>query len=131
MVAHRVVSAGGGAMNSIYQDYLDGYASPEQAMAALLNDLGEVEDEIKTAETQRQAIRDAIGMIVAREGAMTVGDRRAAITAPSVVISYDRAAIDDLALRLAATHPDIAAELAQCRKQTERVGSLRVEKVRK
>ena len=118
-------------MSSIYQDYLDGYASPEQAMAALLNDLGEVEDEIKPLETQKSAIRDAIAMIVAREGAMTVGDRRAAITAPSAVISYDRAAVDDLALRLAATHPDIATELAQCRKTSERAGSLRVEKVRK
>lgn len=117
-------------MTDAYQDYLDGHLTAQQALRALLSDLGEIEDQLNTLNKQRDGMRDAISSIIAREGNQEIGDTRLLITNASVTISYDRKALDDLALRLTATHPEIAAELARCRKESMRAGSLRIEKAR-
>jgi predicted exporter len=113
-----------------FADWESGAISGRQALHALLTDLGEVEDEIARLDAERAALRDQIAQIVAREGEMTVGDRRALITAPTVVTSYDRAALDDLVARLAATHPDVAQQIAACRRERMRAGGLRIDRGR-
>jgi len=113
-----------------FADWESGARHARQALHALLADLGEIEDEIARLEAERAALRDQIAQIVAREGEMTVGDRRALITAPTVVASYDRQARDDLVARLAATHPDVAQQIAACRRASMRAGGLRIERVR-
>jgi uncharacterized protein involved in exopolysaccharide biosynthesis len=113
-----------------FADWESGAISGRQALHALLADLGEIENEIARLEADRAALRDQIAQIVAREGEMTVGDRRALITAPTVVTGYDRQALDDLVTRLAATHPAIAQQIAACRRASMRAGGLRIERVR-
>jgi len=113
-----------------FADWQAGAISGRQALHALLTDLGEVEDEIARLDAQRAALRDQIAQIVACEGDMVIGDRRALITAPTVVASYDRQALDDLVARLAATHPDVAQQIAACRRESMRAGGLRIERVR-
>lgn len=107
-----------------------GALSAHQALHALLANLGEVESEIARLEQARARLRDQIAQIVAREGPVTVGDRRALITEAAVVASYDRQALDDLVARLARTHPQIAQDISACRRETLRAGSLRIEHIR-
>jgi uncharacterized protein involved in exopolysaccharide biosynthesis len=116
--------------HAAFADWESGAISGRQALHALLTDLGEVEDEIARLDAQRAALRDQIAQIVAREGDMVIGDRRALITAPTVVAGYDRQALDDLVTRLAATHPAIAQQIAACRRASMRAGGLRIERVR-
>jgi len=113
-----------------FADWQAGAISGRQALHALLADLGEIEDEIARLDAQRAALRDQIAQIVAHEGDMVIGDRRALITAPTVVASYDRQALDDLVTRLAATHPDVAQQIAACRRENMRAGGLRIERMR-
>jgi len=113
-----------------FADWQAGAISGRQALHALLTDLGEVENEIARLEDERAALRDQIAQIVAHEGDMVIGDRRALITAPTFVASYDRQALDDLVTRLAATHPDVAQQIAACRRKSMRAGGLRIDRVR-
>lgn len=116
-----------------YEAYQNGDLEPSKAIRALWSDLREVESDLAPLEAQRSALRDQIGEIVARNGPINLsGLGSAAITNPSVTITYDRARVERLLTELAQTHPELAARLAACRVETSRAGSLRLtsEKVR-
>lgn len=113
---------------TIFDQWQDGDVTDIPALRSLLSDLREVESEIAPLEAQKQALREQIGMIVARVGNQELpGLGRVSITNPSVTVSYDTKKVNELALQLAASHPEIAAALVSARKTSERAGSLRIE----
>lgn len=113
---------------TIFEQWQDGDITDTQALRSLWSDLREVESEIAPLDAQKAALREQIGHIIARTGTMTLpGLGRAAITNPSVTVTYDTRKVNELALQLAATHPDIAAQLVAARKTSERAGTLRIE----
>lgn len=115
-------------MTTIFEEWQDGNVTDIPALRALLSDLREVESEIAPLEQQKAQLRDQIGMIVARAGTQELpGLGRVSITSPSVTVSYDTRKVNEIALALAATHPEIAAQLVAARKTSERSGSLRIE----
>jgi hypothetical protein len=116
-------------MTTIFDQWQDGDVTDIPALRALLSDLREVESEIAPLEAQKNQLRDQIGLIVARVGTQEIpGLGKVLLTAPSVSVSYDTAQINELALQLTATHPEIAAQLVAARKTSSRVGSLRIER---
>lgn len=115
-------------MTTIFEQWQDGDVTDIPALRALLSDLREVESEIAPLEAQKSQLRDQIGLIVARSGTQELpGLGKVSITSPGVSVSYDTKKINELALALTATHPEIAALLVAARKTSERSGSLRIE----
>lgn len=113
---------------TIFEQWQDGDVTDSQALRSLWSDLREVESEIAPLEAQKAQLRDQISHIIARTGTITLpGLGKATITNPSVTVSYDTKKVNELALSLAATHPEIAALLVAARKTSERAGSLRIE----
>ena len=113
---------------TIFEQWQDGDVTDIPALRALLSDLREVESEIAPLEQQKSLLREQIGMIVARVGNQELpGLGRVSITNPSVTVSYDTKKVNELALQLTASHPEIAALLVAARKTSERAGSLRIE----
>lgn len=98
------------------------------ALQTLCSDLSEIEDEIATLSAQRETIRAQIGAIVAQLGGKTMlpGYGRLEITAPAVIVSYDRGQIDTLLTELKQSHPELATRLVACRREAARSGGLRI-----
>lgn len=115
-------------MTAVFEQWEAGDLTDIPALRSLWSDLREVESEIAPLEQQKATLREQIGLIVARIGTQEIpGLGRVSITSPSVSVSYDTKKVNELALSLTATHPEIAAQLVAARKTSERSGSLRIE----
>jgi hypothetical protein len=111
-----------------FDDWQNGTITDEQALRSLSSDLGEVESQLAPIEAEKHILRDQISQVLERAGGATTiaGFGRLEITAPAVVVSYDKKQIEELLIDLTTTHPDIAARLAACRVKGTRSGSLRI-----
>lgn len=100
----------------------------------LLSDLGELDSEIALLTAQRESLRARISVLVESAGGKVAipGLCRAEIRSPSVVVSVDRGALDELTQSLRETgHGDIADEIARCVKRSARAGGLSITMERK
>jgi len=115
-------------MNSIFEDWREGLLTDAEALHALACDLGEVESQLAPLEQERTMLRDHLSHIVDRIGgrADIPGFGRLELSAPTVVRGYDRKRLDALLVDLAADYPAVVQQLAQCRTETARAGSLRI-----
>lgn len=112
-----------------YEQWLEGYITPEEALRALLSDLGEVESELQPLEAEKQVLRARISEVVDRIGgkAEIAGFGRLEITAPVKTASYDRKALDALMLELFERNElELARRIAACRQESARAGGLRI-----
>ena len=95
----------------------------------LCQDLGEVEDQIKSLNDERDRLRAHISEIVERLGgkAHLRGFGTLQIASPTVVASYDRKGLDGLIKTLLANgHDDLAATIKEHRRESMRTGGLRI-----
>lgn len=122
-------------MNDAYKQWMeDGTISTEATLQALCADLGEVESEIEPLKQERDELRKQIErVLVTCDGykMRVAGFGTVEITDPTITKTYDRAALDELLVALAPEYPDIAAAIKACRKETGRVGSLRITKAKR
>lgn len=116
-------------MSNAFAKWELGDLTNEQALNALCSELGEVESEIEPLKREQQDLRDKISQVLDRAGgkAEVAGFGRIEITAPAIVTGYDRQKLDDLIVTLAAEgHSKTAQQIARCRTQSQRAGSLRI-----
>lgn len=118
-----------------YEQYVDGFMSPMQALRALVMELGEVESELAPLEEQRAQLREQISDVVSRldgQRAEIKGFGRVLITSPSVSEAYDTKALDALLGRLRdeGRHEEADVLLA-CKGKRMRSGGLRIEREQK
>jgi hypothetical protein len=111
-----------------YTEWEEGNLEVGAALRATWSDLREVESQLAPLEAERQRLREQVGRLVAEVGGeVTVrGLGRAMITNPSITTTYDKKKVERLLTRLAESHPELAAELAACRTESARAGSLRL-----
>jgi hypothetical protein len=113
----------------IFEEWQDGTATDIAALRALWSDLNELESDLAPMEAERARVREQISVIVAHSGPVVLpGFGKALITNASVSFSYDTKQLDSLMADLVQTHPDIAAQIASARKQSQRTGGLRIER---
>lgn len=108
----------------------EGDLSDLEALRALALNLGEVESDLEPLTREREYLREQIGRIVARQSgqkAEVKGFGTLAITGGGETTSYDAKALDGLMAKLLANgYGEIAEELAQARKTSQRAASLRI-----
>ena len=104
------------------------YVGPEARLGALCYDLAQLEDRIAPLEAERQAIRAELSMVIEQLGPQDIdGFGRLEITAPALVVSYDRQRMDRLMLALIDEgRPELAERISTARKESARAGSLRI-----
>lgn len=92
-----------------------------------------LDDQIASLNAEREQARTTLSSLVETEGGKVVlaGIATMEITRPTMVASYDRAGIEGIIRSLLANgHSDIAAALEGQRKESHRVGSLRITKAK-
>jgi hypothetical protein len=104
------------------------YVDPEARLGALCYDLAQLEERIAPLEAERQAIRAEISTIIEAIGTQELeGFGRLEITAPALVVSYDRQKVERLMLALIDEgRSEIAERISAARKESARAGSLRI-----
>jgi uncharacterized small protein (DUF1192 family) len=104
------------------------YVGPEARLGALCYDLAQLEERIAPLEAERQAIRAELSLLVDQLGTQEVeGFGRLEITAPALVVSYDRQKVERLMLALIDEgRSEIAERISAARKESARAGSLRI-----
>ena len=103
------------------------------AMNVLYQTIAALDAQIASLNTEREQARTALSALVEAEGGKVVfaGIATLEITRPTVIASYDRAGIEGIVRNLLANgHRDIAAALEGHRKESHRVGSLRITKAK-
>ena len=117
-------------MNITVANWENGDTSDLEALRALALQLGEVESDLEPLTREREYLRDQIGRIVARlpqQKAEVAGFGTLAITGGGETTSYDAKALDKLMAKLLANgYPEIAEEIAQARRTSQRAASLRI-----
>lgn len=101
---------------------------PAEHLAERCADLAMVEEQIAPLEAQRQAIRADISAIIEAIGTQELeGFGRLEITAPALIVSYDRQKVERLILALIDEgRSDIAQRISATKKESARAGSLRI-----
>jgi hypothetical protein len=104
------------------------YVDPEARLGTLCYDLDQIELALAPLEAERQAIRAELSMIIEQLGTQEVeGFGRLEITAPALVVSYDRQRVERLTLALIDEgRSEIAERISAARKESARAGSLRI-----
>lgn len=100
-----------------------------RAASALAMELGEVESALEPLKEEREHIRALLSHIVAKRGEKVTiaGFGVLEVTAPSVVRSYEKAALDQLIIQLLEEGDiDIVQRIVACRRESARAGGLRV-----
>lgn len=106
-----------------------GDISDIEALRLLCSDLGEVESDLEPLQAERERLRSTIDRIVTKLGgkANVKGFGTLQITGGGETTSYDAKACDALIAKLAANgYAEIAEELAQARRTSQRKASLRI-----
>lgn len=119
-------------MPAWYDDWQAGMITVTEALRAATSDLAEIESQLAPLETEREAIRSLVTELLTELGgrAEVPGFGRLLITAPGITARYDTKRLDQLLAHLLVSHPEIAAEMRACRNETQRAGTLRIERVR-
>lgn len=114
--------------DEIFEQWRSGQLGAQQAIGMLASELGEVESELTPLEKERSKLRDHLSYIVSLVGTTKIPDfGQIQLTDPCVIKRYDRAALDSLIGRLIEDgYGPIAQQIAQCRREDMRAGSLRI-----
>ncbi|MBM7846271.1 hypothetical protein [Herpetosiphon giganteus] len=102
-------------------------------ITTLYQTIAALDDQIASLNTEREQARTALSSLVEAAGGKVVLDGIATleITRPAIVVSYDRAGLEDLVRKLVANgRGGIAEMIEKQRKQHHRAGSLRITKVK-
>jgi hypothetical protein len=104
--------------------------TPDPELHAALSDLQEIEAEIARLTAEREAVRARLSEIVAARydnKAVVPGYGTLQIRAASVARVWDGKALEELVRSLRETgQPELADEIAGCRKLSERPGGLAI-----
>lgn len=116
--------------DSQYALWIEGNATTQQAATELAAQLKVVQFEKEQIEECERILRTQLSEVVASHGEPMVAlGLRFELTAPSVVVSYNRADVERFVLQLVEDgYAPLAQQLQQLAKKSERAGSLRVSK---
>jgi hypothetical protein len=110
-----------------YRMWLDGDCGPQEALRALTNDYVSILDQETVIALQKAALRDQMAHIVSVVGKIYIpGFGKLELTPDTVTRSYDREALDELIVALAAQGDRAANLIAACKHETPRRGGLKV-----
>lgn len=116
----------------IYQEWVDGYATPIEALRVLCIELGEVESDLQPLQEQRERLRSQLSDVLARIDGQKYtlkGFGTLAIGGPTITKKYDTHLVDMLVNELTETgYEEIARKLARCKGKSMRAGGLRIER---
>lgn len=118
-------------MFTTYDRWQEGDIQAEEALTQLCQSLDSLEDRLEPLQQQKDTLRTQISEVVEHLGGRAELDWFGAlqITSPTVTVSYDREALDALVARLIAEgQASIAQQIAACRKESPRAGSLRIKR---
>lgn len=116
---------------NVYAAYLEGDATPTEALRSLCADYEELDGTYRDYERLRDQVREQISDCVEKLGgkAEIKGFGILAITAPVVVAGYDKAMLNALIEEMREWGlNDVADKIAACQTKTARVGGLRIER---
>jgi len=116
---------------NVFVAWLDGDVTAYEALRSLCDDYEEIDLSYKQFEGMRDQTRKQIEQVVDHMGgkAEVKGFGMLFVSGPSTVTSYSKEQIVALISALVDEgNLDIAARLAACEKQTDRKGSLRIER---
>jgi hypothetical protein len=104
------------------------YRTADERLGMLCYDLAQLEERIAPLEAERQAIRAELSVLIDQLGTQEVeGFGRLEITAPALVVSYDRQKVERLMLALIDEgRPELAERISTAKKESARAGSLRI-----
>ncbi len=104
------------------------YTDPEARLGALCYDLQQVEAALAPLEAERTAIRTDLALIIDALGTQELdGFGRLELTAPAIVVSYDRQKVERLMLALIDEgRSELAERISAAKKESHRAGSLRI-----
>src|SRR5690348_3643152 len=113
-------------MGNIFEQWEQGDVTDQDALRALVMDLGELEDELTPLERDRKTLRSRIERIVLHAGgkAQVAGFGQLVVLDAVQVASYDARALDALVADLILTQPEMAARIAGTRKEPPRAARL-------
>lgn len=113
-------------IETTYQKWQSGEITSKTALQELTNQLVAVEDRLEPLQEQRNLIRAQLSELVEALGgkAELPGFGSLVNQSASITTSYDRKKMDALVAKLAQEHPEIAAEISECRTQSSRAGGL-------
>jgi hypothetical protein len=104
------------------------YSTADERLGVLCYDLAQLEERIAPLEAERQAIRAELSVLIDQLGTQEVeGFGRLEITAPALVVSFDRQKVERLMLALIDEgRPELAERISAAKKESARAGSLRI-----
>lgn len=113
-----------------YSLWLEGHATAQQAATELAAELKRVQFEQEMLAERERILRTQLSEVVASHGEpISAMGLRFELTAPTVVVSYNRGDIERFVLQLVEDgYAPIAQQLHGLAKKSERAGSLRVTK---
>jgi chromosome segregation ATPase len=120
-------------MFTTYDRWQEGDIQAEEALAQLCQSLDSLEDRLEPLQQQKDTLRTQISEVVEHLGGRAELDWFGSlqITSPTITVSYDREALDALVARLTAEgQASIAQQIAACRKESPRAGSLRIKRLK-
>ncbi len=121
----------GQVRQNIYGAWLDGDVTAMEALRSLCDDYEELDKAYKDFEGMREQTREQIGNVLVRVGDKVEikGFGRLSMTAPGVMVRYDKALLDALIYNLRDVgHDDIADQISGCRIESMKAGGLRIER---
>lgn len=120
-------------MLTSYDRWQEGDIQAEEALTQLCQSLDSLEDRLEPLQQQKDTLRTQISEVVDYLGGRAELDWFGSlqITSPTVTATYDREALDALIARLTAEgQTEIAKQIAACRKESMRSGSLRIKRLK-
>jgi len=92
-----------------------------------VSDYARLDDEYQQVGADREQLRERISELVAVVGSQTFpGFGRVEITSPSLMVSFDAKALDQLLLELEAAGDPLAERIREARREGQRAGGLRI-----
>jgi hypothetical protein len=114
---------------TIFEEWRDGKITDNEALRALVRDLGEVESTLAPLENERSMLRDQISQVLERAGGKSqiAGFGKLELTPPSVMVNYDRKILDGILADLVERGDfELAQRITAARRESARSGSLRI-----
>jgi hypothetical protein len=114
-------------IEKIWNDWQNGEIEDKEAIKELTRQLAVVEDSLEPLEATRKVIRDYLSVVVEQQPGSKItlkGFGNLSIRNAVTTHSYDTKSLDNLIAKLVIDYPEVAQQIAICRKESSRAGGL-------
>lgn len=115
------------SIQAIWDEWQNGDIEDKEAIKELASQLSAVEDSLEPLEATRKVIRDYLSIVVERQPGSKFNLRgfgNLSIRDATITHSYDTKVLDNLITKLVLDYPEVAQQIAACRKESSRAGGL-------